>query len=191
MRLIKLLLLLLLLPSLAWGACGGTTTVSGDTYTAYDASQDCVVLAITDAEAAGYNKTVVVPAGTPDAYVAASQGCSGDSMLCITKAMKLQGAGEDNTIIKFGSAPSAGSVQYRPDAPSLTNNYDFEVTGFTFDGQIYDATSGGLLNIQPGSLITNVKIHDNTFKATHALITPGTSWSNISTNGGMGLVVYK
>lgn len=174
--------LLLLIPSLAWGACGGTTTVNGDTYTAYDASQDCVVLAISDAEAAGYNKTVVVPAGTPDAYVAASQGCSGTSMLCITKAMKLQGAGEDNTIISFGSAPSAGSIQYVPDETSLTNDYTFEVTGFTFDGQIYDASSGGLLNIQPASLITNVKIHDNTFKATHALITPGTSWENHSGN---------
>lgn len=183
MQIRLIIFLLLLLPSLAWGACGGTTTVSGDTYTAYDVSYDCVALAVSDAETGGYGKTVQIPAGTGTwASWTSENGTSGVwYMLKVTKNMKIVGAGVGSTFLDITAATQTGdeygaAILFSPDATAINNIKDlddtgiFEITGITFTGT--NARHVSVFNVDK-SLATVVKRirfhHNNIFLVSHIL----------------------
>lgn len=92
-KIIILFILLLVYPTTIYAACVGTTTINGDQYTAYDASYDCVALAVSDAESNGYGNTVNIPA-------CAQGSCVWTSSVTITKDMIIKGAGNCTEEIK-------------------------------------------------------------------------------------------
>ena len=113
----KLLFLLILLPSLSWGACGG----SSPTWTAASASyadvNDCVT-------AASSGDTINVPSGTE----------TWNTQLTITKTLTIQGAGVGNTNITSNVGSSNWLIYYYPIASAdLTAGTPIIISGFTFD----------------------------------------------------------
>lgn len=174
MRLKIIIIILLLFPSLAWGACGGTTIVSGDTYTAYDVSYDCVALAVSDAEAGGYGKTVQIPAGTGTWNTwTLENGTSGVwYMLKITKDMRIVGAGVASTFIDITATTPTGdeygaAIMFSPDATAIENIKDlndtgiFEITGITFTGT--NARHVSVFNVDKSlaSVVKRIRFHNN------------------------------
>lgn len=118
-------LVVLLSPSMTSAACGGSTTVNGSTYTAYDVSYDCVNAAVTEAQA-GYGNEVVIPAGTstwPDT-----------SKMSITKGISVRGNGVGSTIITAGSGDNSTSsgnniISIAPDSTTIENQYPITLSG--------------------------------------------------------------
>lgn len=152
-----LVVLLLLIPSMLYAACTGT---SPSLYAA-SASQSDVMACINEAT---YGDTINVPAGSAT-WTATSQGCLGNSMLCMKKGINLKGAGSASTVITLSGSAPYGAIAYEPDSASIANNTPFEFAGFAIDGenQYYGE---GMLDVRNGGLtaITQIKINNNTFK---------------------------
>lgn len=81
------LIILLVWSSYSWAACDGSTSGSSPTLTAYDASYDCVNLAVNTDAASG--DTVNIPPGIEP----------WDNYLTISQSIKLIGAGSSSTVI--------------------------------------------------------------------------------------------
>lgn len=118
--------------------CGGSTSITGNTYTAYDTSYDCVNDAITLAQSSGYNNKVIIPAGQstwPDL-----------SKITISKGISVVGAGVGNTVITVGKGDSSTStgnntISIAPDSETINNNHKIEVCGIEFlyqDSSLYE-----------------------------------------------------
>lgn len=173
-----ILLISILYPGLLWAACGGTSPNLVAASASRDEVMDCI-------SKAARGDTVNVPAGT-ESWAAESQGCTANTMLCMKKGIKLQGAGAGSTIITLTGTATNGAVCYEADADSISNNQPFEISGFTFDGGGVDYAEG-LLNIKNSStttVLSNIKIHHNKFQNDNG---NGTA---ISMNGPLYGVAY-
>lgn len=154
-----LILIILLLPSLAWGACGGTTP----NLTAASANRGDVVDCVT---AATYGDTINIPAGT---------GTGWTSGVTITKDLKIKGAGVESTFIDVEiTGQDTGVFIFSPDADAETNIKTlsspglFEITGITFTNLIQtignQALNVEVLNIvgaDVSQVIKKIRIHHN------------------------------
>ena len=119
---------------------GLSTAINAQNVAANSCSQTDVQTAI---RAAASGDTVTVPRGN----------CSWSSMITVTKAIHIQGAGVGNTIITL----SAGGLFFNPTTGEVSKV--FEINGFTFNGNnAIDETGYG--KTPP---ITGLKIHDNAF----------------------------
>ena len=161
MRKIPLILLLLFIPSILWGACGG----SSPTLTAASANY-VDVKACTDI--ATYGDTVNIPACAQDA-------CVWTNTLSLTKNIKLIGAGNAATYITNGFSAGDGEKHFitftatsdattRANLDSLEDTSTFEISGIHF----YSASVMSYkyaISIYNASLpiIRRVKIYDNAF----------------------------
>ena len=171
MRLIyTLVCALLLAPYVSFAACGGTTSVDGNNYTAYDASQECVALAVSDAETGGYGKTVIIPACAID-------GCVWTTSVTITKNMKVQGAGVTSTYLTVGftnNSVNDAFFKFIPDATarsnidSLGDTSTFEVTGIHFYSTTRLTNKFGIwVSNSNTPVIKRVRIYGNSFTKIH------------------------
>jgi hypothetical protein len=152
------------------GGSGGSDTSAGHGGAggAGGAAGPCVGPAQSEVVAAiattTYGDTVAVCGGSAT-WIAQSQGCSSDSMLCMKKGINLRGGIGGTTIITLSGAASYGAIGYEPDATSTSQDTPFELAGFTIDagGASYGE---GLVNVRnAGSTpITRVRIHHNTFR---------------------------
>lgn len=171
--------LLLLLPSLAWGACPETCPATpADCYTGTttkvvcDVSRGAVAATI---GAADYGDTISIPAGT---------GTGWTSGITITKDIKVQGAGTSSTFIDYDiTGTETGVFIFSPDAQAETNIETllssglFEITGITFTNLTVTSEAAGknveILKI-PGvdisKVIKKIRFHNNrVFYAHHIL----------------------
>jgi hypothetical protein len=132
--------------------CACAKTVDAAVVTAATCSRADVGTAIT---ASTYGDTVIVPAGN----------CTWTSMLTITKAITLQGAGIDSTTVISAVGASNWVLQYTPDATSRANDESFRITGFTFN---MNNASGGVRVIQGSDTVVmhNLQIYGNKFTNT-------------------------
>lgn len=113
--------------------------------------------------AATYGDTIEVCSGSAT-WSATSQGCTGNSMLCIKKGIVLRGATGGTNIKLSGSAPY-GAICYEPDATSISNDTPFEFTRFIIDSDNVRYPEGMLDVRNSGTaVISKVNIHDNVFK---------------------------
>src|SRR6516164_10675128 len=130
----------LMISLLAVVVFGLSTAINAQNVAANSCSQTDVQTAI---RAAASGDTVTVPRGN----------CSWSSMITVTKAIHIQGAGVGNTIITL----SAGGLFFNPTTGEVSKV--FEINGFTFNGNnAIDETGYG--KTPP---ITGLKIHDNAF----------------------------
>lgn len=178
----KLIILLLLLPSLAWGACDGSFTPSScgtNCWLACDASNEAAIAAINASEAGAdwtSQHIVQIPAGTVT-WATNDSGCynSWNVNLCIRRGVKLQGGIGGTTTITANQNIVQGVVQIYPNSTAFANGESFEVTGFTFDSGDTTNTSNGIITVyqlNQGQMSDKLNIHNNTFK-----------------NGGVGVTV--
>lgn len=168
------ILILLLIPSLARGACGGAYTESPiGTFIAYDTSLECVqaaVTAATDAGAtnSGYGNTVILPSGTDQTWT---------SQIAVVKNIRIIGQGKTATKItcSFGDKETTyyGAIEFTPDAQSRSNLDNlsksgiFEVSGIWFDGSgDNDYVVGVKVYNSDTPVIKRVRIHDCKFSGT-------------------------
>lgn len=141
LKLSMLVVLLLLIPSMLYAACTGSSP-AWTTTPDYGSVSSCVTQA-------NSGDTIDVLPGT------ATWG----SMLTITKGIKLKGAGIDSTNITSNLANNQYLIVYQPASPA--SNEMFELTGFTFDMQV---KSGGVyLYNKTTDRLTNIRIHHNRF----------------------------
>lgn len=182
MKKLIVLLYILLLPSISWGACteGNECVQSGTTWTCPTLELACMQAAHDDANCKN-GDTISLPAGTlewPDATA---------STLKLTKAIRLVGQGKTSTIIQqqydTGSngancydaglfSNGACFVSFKPDETaiatidSLSDTVTFEISNIHFE--VLNSTSSVrsvCLYIKPttDTAIRRVKIHNNKF----------------------------
>lgn len=206
-KIIILFILLLVYPTTIYAACVGTTTINGDQYTAYDASYDCVALAVSDAESNGYGNTVNIPA-------CAQGSCVWTSSVTITKDMIIKGAGKDSTYIRNNITPSgsvySGIFRFQPDATTLAridsilgDTAVFEISNITFDSESVVAYRCAIQMINTtNTTARRIKIHDNRFATmSMSIMTDGSNTAGVIYNnifldargpkfGGIGVTGY-
>ena len=119
---------------------------------------------------AGKGDSVHVPAGS----------ATWTSMLTITKGIKLQGAGIDNTTLINGiTNTGAGDFLVNISPGTLSDNPYIEITGFTFDAN----SEGGCIRISCEDntyAYTNFQVHNNKLKNT---LDDGDSYMSIRSKG--------
>ena len=154
MMIFRLVLILLLLPSIAWAsdctvAGGSDCTKEGTTYTCTTAFIQCIQAAVTDATA---GDTINVTDTTARTW---------GTNLSITKGITLTGPGLASLTITKGSA-SGYMISYDPANPAL--NSLFKIQGFKFDGDQKGSwlvlEDVGNTNIQTNIVIINNHIHN-------------------------------
>lgn len=139
-----IIFIFLLLPAVCWSACTETGT---NEYTCTIDTSIADIQTCVSARANG--DTVKIGAGS----------ATWDTMLTITKGIKLKGAGIDSTNITSNLANDQHLIVYQP--TSSASNETFELTGFTFDMQV---KSGGVcLSNNTTNRLTNIRIHHNRF----------------------------
>jgi len=151
----KILIILLLLPSLGWGADkgGGACDTCADTNwsscTAADAEYATVNTCVGNANA---EATINVPAGN----------VTWSSRLSITQGVNLIGAGIDVTIVH--PTNSSGAISYNLTEAMAANNYAFRLSGFTFDFDGSNSVEGIYLQANERTTRqTKVRIDHNKF----------------------------
>lgn len=173
---ILFIIILALFHNNLWAAC----EVNGTNLTAASASQTDVVACV---DIATYGDTINIPSGSAT-WTATSQGCTGDSMLCMKKGVRLIGAGESSTVITLSGTATYGAICYEPDAISRANNQLYEVSGLTITGG-GAGWAEGMLTVRNSSstIISNIKIHNCKFT--------NTTSTAISINGPVYGVIYS
>lgn len=177
--------------SLALVALG---TIGSGTEACVGPAQADVQAAVT---AADYGDKVQVCAGSAT-WTAASQGCTGNSMLCMKKGIYLVGGIGGTTTITLSGAATYGAICYEPDATSRTNDTPFSFTGFTVDAGGVDYGEGMLDVRNSGTTaLTKIVIHDNVFQNGavdgHAILingpTYGVAYDNLTIDIGTSVKV--
>lgn len=153
-----LLLIMVVFPSRSLAACGGASP----NLVAASASQSDVMECV---DTASNGDTINVPSGDAT-WTLSSQGCTANTALCIKKAIKLiGGSGGTTTTITLSGSSSDGSIVFQPDSTVSSSGNMIEFTGFTIDCNQQSHPEGALaVNNSNTEIISNVKIHHNTFK---------------------------
>ena len=161
-----------------------------EVYAATIAARSCSDSDVASAvSTASSGDTVIVPAGT----------CTWTSEVTTTKAIKIQGAGIDATIIRQKLPTPSGIykgywlLKYIPSSPSSDANVEFEVTGFTFDGVVNTIHAGAIMvRNESTTAINKVKIHDNKFLNCYGGEKSATDYTNtIMIEGTVYGVIYS
>jgi hypothetical protein len=170
-KILLTILIFLMLYSNGYAACGGSVTVDGNNYTAYDTSQECVQDAVTAAQTAGYGKTVILPAGTSTWTTRnAVTGPTGwYATIIVTKDMVIQGAGVGVTNLTAGQGAGYSSFfTFVPDATAQNNTKDggsgvFEIKGITFTKATVGSEYYLMFHHIGSPVVKRIRIHNNSF----------------------------
>lgn len=128
----------------AWVVLVGLSARSA-TNTASSVSYSDVASAVS---ASTYGDTVRIPAGE----------ATWTNLLTVTKGMRLLGAGTNQTIIHSSQTTC---IEFNPDGNTVTNDYRFELAGFTFDGD-GSGNSGGFVQLDNDWTAGGDQNHTNT-----------------------------
>ena len=141
-KILSIVIFVVLIPSLLWAACTSSTP-------------DRTTLAACIA-AADRNATITVSAGDGTE--------TWSSYITITKGLTIVGPGLSNLTITGTPGSYSGMITVSPDSTMLSNDEQFEISGFTFD---LNNTTGSALVIGDRydlTPLTNILIHDNKFQ---------------------------